>query len=242
MSVDLYGYVIISDIEKDTLIKERKDTDVNNRLTERFNEIGIVPVIVLENPDRAETLADTLCRGGLPCAEITFRTGAAAEAIRRMKATRPDMLVGAGTVLTTAQVDSAIDAGAEFIVSPGINPRTVSYCLERGIPVIPGTQTPSEMELALSFGLETVKFFPAEPAGGLAMIKAVAAPFTSLRFMPTGGINAGNVKNYLEYDRILACGGSWMVSGELIDKGDFDEIFRRTSEAAKIVKYIRCRC
>ena len=214
---------------------------MNNILTDKFHEIGIVPVIVLDDPDRAEMLAEMLCRGGLPCAEVTFRTGAAAEAIRRMKAARPDMLVGAGTVLTTAQVDSAIDAGAEFIVSPGINPVTVSYCLERGIPVIPGTQTPSEMELALSFGLETVKFFPAEPAGGLAMIKAVAAPFTSLRFMPTGGINAGNVTSYLEYDRILACGGSWMVSGELIGKGDFDEILRRTSEAAAIVKDVRSR-
>ena len=220
---------------------EQKMMNGENRLAERFHEIGIVPVIVMEDPGDSEKLAETLCRGGLPCAEVTFRTAAAAEVIRRMKKARPDMLVGAGTVLSTSQVDSASDAGAEFIVSPGINPNTVTYCLERGIPVIPGTQTPSEMELALSLGLDTVKFFPAEPAGGLNMIKAVAAPFTTLRFMPTGGINADNVTKYLEYDRILACGGSWMVSGDLIRNGNFTEILKRTSEAADIVKKRRDR-
>ncbi|MBQ3412513.1 MAG: bifunctional 4-hydroxy-2-oxoglutarate aldolase/2-dehydro-3-deoxy-phosphogluconate aldolase [Oscillospiraceae bacterium] len=208
-------------------------------LTERFYEIGIVPVIVMEDPEDAEKLADVLCKGGLPCAEVTFRTAAAAEVIRRMKKARPDMLVGAGTVLKPSQVDSAAEAGAEFIVSPGINPATVEYCIGNNIPIIPGTQTPSEMELALSFGLETVKFFPAEPAGGLTMIKAVAAPFTSLRFMPTGGINAQNVSAYLEYERILACGGSWMVSGDLLRTGNFDEILRRTEEAASIVRRYR---
>ncbi len=210
-----------------------------NDLIEQFYNIGIVPVIVMEEPDHAEKLAEILCEGGLPCAEVTFRTQAAAEVIRRMKAARPDMLVGAGTVLNVSQVNSAVESGAEFIVSPGINPATVEYCISNEIPIIPGTQTPSEMELALSFGLDTVKFFPAEPAGGLAMIKAVAAPFTTLRFMPTGGINAQNVSKYLEYDRILACGGSWMVSGDLLGSEDFEEILRRTAEAAAIVRKLR---
>ena len=151
----------------------------------------------------------------------------------------PDMIVGAGTVLTTEQVDRAVAAGAKFIVSPGLNPKVVKYCIDKGIPVTPGTQTPSEMEQAMELGLHVVKFFPAEPAGGLRMIKAVAAPYVGLRFMPTGGINENNVREYLAYDRILACGGSWMVKKDLVKAGEFDRIEKMVRQAAEIVKEVR---
>ena len=195
-----------------------------NKVLEEIKKIGIVPVVVLDDAKDAEPLAKALCEGGLPCAEVTFRTEAAEESIRIISEKYPEMLVGAGTVLTTEQVDRAVAAGAKFIVSPGFNPKVVKYCIDRDIPVTPGTQTPSEMEQAIEMGLDVVKFFPAEPAGGLKMIKAVAAPYTMLQFMPTGGINLNNVEEYLEYDRILACGGSWMVKGDLVKAGKFDEI------------------
>ena len=204
-----------------------------------FRKIGIVPVVVLDDAKDAEPLAKALVEGGLPCAEVTFRTAAAAEAIKNMVEAYPEILVGAGTVLTTEQVDRAVAAGAKFIVSPGLNPEVVKYCLDKDIPVTPGTQTPSEMEQAMAMGLDFVKFFPAEPAGGLKMIKAVAAPYVNLAFMPTGGINAGNVRDYLAYDRIVACGGSWMVPKNLVQEGKFDEIKDLVAEAASIVKEIR---
>lgn len=210
-----------------------------NAVLEKIEKIGIVPVVVLNDAKDAEPLAKALCNGGLPCAEVTFRTEAAEEFIRIMTEKFPKMLVGAGTVLTTEQVDRAVAAGAKFIVSPGLNPKVVQYCIDKNIPVTPGTQTPSEMEKALEMGLDVVKFFPAEPAGGLKMIKAVAAPYTTLKFMPTGGINLGNVEEYLKYDRILACGGSWMVKGDLVSAGKFDEIEKMTKDAAELVKRIR---
>ena len=210
-----------------------------NAVLEQIGKTGIVPVVVLNDSGDAEPLARALCEGGLPCAEVTFRTEAAEESIRIMTEKFPEMLVGAGTVLTTEQVDRAVAAGARFIVSPGLNPRDVKHCLEKNIPVTPGTQTPSEMEQAMELGLDVVKFFPAEPAGGIKMIKAVAAPYTTLKFMPTGGININNVEEYLKYDRILACGGSWMVKGDLIDAGKFDEIRQMTKDAAEMVKRIR---
>lgn len=210
-----------------------------NTVLEQIEKIGIVPVVVLNDAKDAEPLAKALVNGGLPCAEVTFRTEAAEESIRIMSEKYPEMLVGAGTVLTTEQVDRAVAAGAKFIVSPGLNPKVVTYCLEKNIPVTPGTQTPSEMEQALELGLDVVKFFPAEPAGGLKMIKAVAAPYTTLKFMPTGGINLDNVEEYLKYDRILACGGSWMVKGDLVSAGKFDEIEKMTRDAADMVKRIR---
>lgn len=210
-----------------------------NAVLEKIEKIGIVPVVVLNDAKDAEPLAKALCNGGLPCAEVTFRTEAAEESIRIMTEKFPEMLVGAGTVLTTEQVDRAVAAGAKFIVSPGLNPKVVQYCIDKNILVTPGTQTPSEMEKALEMGLDVVKFFPAEPAGGLKMIKAVAAPYTTLKFMPTGGINLGNVEEYLKYDRILACGGSWMVKGDLVSAGKFDEIEKMTKDAAELVKRIR---
>ena len=210
-----------------------------NELLHKIQQIGIVPVVVLNDAEDAEPLAKALCEGGLPCAEVTFRTDAAEEAIRTMTEKFPEMLVGAGTVLTAEQVDRAVAAGAQFIVSPGLNPRLVKYCVDIGIHVIPGCSNPSDIEQALEYGLEAVKFFPAEPAGGLPMIKAMAAPYTGVRFMPTGGINPSNVKEYLAYDRILACGGSWMVKGNLVDAGEFDKITELTKEAVEIVKESR---
>lgn len=210
-----------------------------NEIIKQIGKIGIVPVVVLDSPDQSLDLAHALIEGGLPCAEVTFRTSAAEESIKRIVREYPQMLVGAGTVLTTQQVDRAVAAGARFIVSPGLNPKVVRYCLDRNIPVCPGTQTPSEMEQAIELGLDVVKFFPAEASGGLKMIKAVAAPYTMLKFMPTGGINAENVREYLKYDRILACGGSWMVKKDLIAAGEFGKIESMVREAAGIVRQIR---
>ena len=210
-----------------------------NEVLEKLGQYGIVPVVVLNDSKDAAPLADALCDGGLACAEVTFRTEAAADSIRIMTEKHPEMLVGAGTVLTTKQVDEAVEAGARFIVSPGLNPTVVKYCIEKNIPITPGVATPSEMEQAIELGLNLVKFFPAEPSGGLAMINAVAAPYTMLKFMPTGGINPNNVKDYLNSDKIFACGGSWMVKGNLINNGDFDKIKELTKEAVNIVKEIR---
>ena len=211
---------------------------MNDTLKE-IGHTGIVPVVVLNKVADAVPLADALIKGGLPCAEVTFRTEAAEESIREIAKKFPEMFVGAGTVLTTEQVDRAIGAGAKFIVSPGFNPKVVEYCIKNNYPICPGIMTPTELEMALGFGLDVVKFFPAENAGGLKMIKAMSAPYTMMKFMPTGGINATNVRDYLACDKILACGGSWMVKGDLISAGKFDEIQKLTAEAAAIVKEIR---
>lgn len=210
-----------------------------NEVLKQINEIGIIPVVVLDDAKDAKPLAEALCAGGLPCAEVTFRTEAAEECIRIMASEYPDMLVGAGTVLTTDQVDRAVAAGAKFIVSPGLNPRIVKYCVEKGILITPGCSNASDIEIALENGLEVVKFFPAEPAGGLNMIKALAAPYVNVKFMPTGGINAKNVRDYLAYNRIIACGGSWMVKADLIKNGEYDKITAMCKEAVEIVKESR---
>ncbi|MBR5636090.1 MAG: bifunctional 4-hydroxy-2-oxoglutarate aldolase/2-dehydro-3-deoxy-phosphogluconate aldolase [Pseudobutyrivibrio sp.] len=208
-------------------------------LKNKLEEIGIIPVVVLEDAKDAHALGQALMDGGLPAAEVTFRTDAAEEVIKILSHDFPEMLVGAGTVLTCEQADKAIAAGAKFIVAPGFNPNVVKHCIEKGYPVTPGVQTPGEMEQAMELGLDFVKFFPAEPAGGLPMIKAVAAPYTKLKFMPTGGINKDNVKDYLAYNKIVACGGTWMVKGDLISDGDFEKIKELTHEAAQIVKEVR---
>ena len=203
---------------------------MNSVLTE-ISKLGIVPVVALDDAKDARPLAQALCAGGLPVAEITFRTAAAEEAIRIMASEFPDMLIGAGTVLTCEQVDKAINAGAKFIVSPGLNPTVVKYCVEKGIPVTPGCSSPSDIEQALELGLEVVKFFPAEAAGGLKMIKAMSAPYGNVKFMPTGGINAQNLKDYLDFKKIIACGGSWMVDKAMIKAGEFDKIEALTRTA-----------
>ncbi len=200
---------------------------------EQISKIGIVPVVKIDRASDALPLAKALCAGGLPCAEVTFRTDAAAEAIAIMTKHFPDMCVGAGTVLNAAQVDAAVAAGAKFIVSPGLNPNTVRYCLEKGVPITPGTSSPSDIEQAIELGLDVVKFFPAEQSGGLAKIKAMAAPYVNMKFMPTGGINAKNLKSYLDFPKIIACGGSWMVPGDLINAGEWEKIEQLTREAVQ---------
>ncbi|OOE45428.1 bifunctional 4-hydroxy-2-oxoglutarate aldolase/2-dehydro-3-deoxy-phosphogluconate aldolase [Salinivibrio kushneri] len=192
-------------------------------LNQRLKAIRIVPVIAINNADDAVPLAKTLLDNGLPCAEVTFRTDAAARAIRLMRDAYPDMLIGAGTVLTTTQVGAAIDAGADFIVSPGLNPTTVKHCQQRGIPIIPGINNPSLVEQAMELGLDTLKFFPAEASGGIAMLKALSAVYP-VSFMPTGGVSEANVSDYLALPSVLACGGTWMVPGKLIDEQRWDEI------------------
>ena len=195
--------------------------------------IGLIPVIKIDNPDDAIPLAKALIDGGLPAAEITFRTSCAAEAIKNITEAYPEMLVGAGTVLTTEQVDAAIEAGSKFLVSPGLNPKVTAYALSKGVPMLPGCSNPSDVEAALELGLTTVKFFPAEAAGGLNMLKSMAAPYGNLTFMPTGGINANNLLDYLKFNKIVACGGSFMVKDELIKEKKWDEITALTRNAVK---------
>ncbi len=210
-----------------------------NTVIEKFSAFGIIPVVVLEKTKDAAPLAKALTEGGLPCAEVTFRTDTAEESIKIMASEYPDMFVGAGTVLTIEQVDRAVAAGAKFIVSPGFDSEIVDYCLSKEIPVFPGCVTPSEVAQAVKRGLKVVKFFPAEQFGGVATIKAIAAPYVGLKFMPTGGINAKNLESYLSCDKIVACGGSWMVKGDLIKAGKFDEIKAMTEEAVKLAAEIR---
>ena len=208
-------------------------------VTEKISTLGVVPVVVLEDAKDAAPLAKALVEGGLPCAEVTFRTDAAEESIKIMTSEYPDMFVGAGTVLTIEQVERAVAAGAKFIVSPGFDPEIVDYCLSKEIPVFPGCITPSEVAQAVKRGLKVVKFFPAEQFGGVATIKAMAAPYVGLKFMPTGGVSAKNLESYLSCDKIVACGGSWMVKGDLVKAGKFDEIKAMTEEAVKLVAEIR---
>ncbi len=208
-------------------------------ITEQIQNLAVVPVVVLEDAESALPLAKALCEGGLPCAEVTFRTKAAEKSIEIMTEAFPDMLVGAGTVLTTEQIDQAVKAGAKFIVSPGFDPEIVDYCISKNIPVFPGCITPSEVAQAVKRGLKVIKFFPAEQFGGIAAIKALAAPYTDIKFMPTGGIGPGNLENYLLNDKIIACGGSWMVKGNLIKEGKFDDIRLLTAEAVKLASGIQ---
>lgn len=204
-----------------------------NEILEKISRIGIVPVIKIDRVEDALPLGKALCEGGLPVAEVTFRTKYAKQAMEIMNENIPEMLLGAGTVLTTQQVDDAIEAGAKFIVSPGLNPKVVKYCIEKKIPIIPGCANASDIEAALSLGLTTVKFFPAEPLGGIKMIKALAAPYVNVNFMPTGGIKENNIVEYLAYDRIVACGGTWMIDANAIKDNNFDRIKELTQNAVK---------
>jgi 2-dehydro-3-deoxyphosphogluconate aldolase/(4S)-4-hydroxy-2-oxoglutarate aldolase len=202
---------------------------------EQIYLVGLVPVIAIEHPDSAEPLARALLDGGLPSAEVTFRTAAAQESIRRIAKTFPTILLGAGTVLTIDQVKSASDCGAKYIVSPGLNPKIVEYCLANSLPVTPGVATPSDVEVALDLGLEVVKFFPAEATGGLAYLKALSGPYGKMRYIPTGGINETNLLEYLKFPKTFACGGSWMVKPELIKAKKFDRIREITAEAVRLM-------
>ena len=202
-----------------------------NEVVQRIYEIGIVPVIAIDDAEKAVPLAKALVAGGLPAAEVTFRTACAEDCIRKIKAEVPEMLLGAGTVLTKDQVDRALDAGVEFIVSPGFNPEITKYAISKGACMMPGTATPGEMEQAMSLGLDVVKFFPAEQNGGVAKLKAVAGPYTKLRWMPTGGVNAKNLMDYLSFDKIVACGGTWMCKSDDIKAGNWEKIEALTREA-----------
>jgi len=206
-----------------------------NRILEKIGELGIVPVVKIEKAEDALPLGKALMDGDLPIAEITFRTSAAEESIKTLTRELPELLVGAGTVLTIEQVKKAVSAGAKFIVSPGFNPRVVDYCIENSIPVTPGINNPTQIEMALVRGIEVIKFFPAEASGGLPLLKSMSAPYSGIKFIPTGGINLNNLCSYLSDNKVLACGGSWMVKADLISSGNFAEITRITKEAISIM-------
>ena len=211
-----------------------------NAMNEKISAIGVVPVIKLNHPERdAVGLAKALCAGGVPVAEVTFRAAGADKAIKLMKEACPDMLVGAGTVTTTAHIDAVIAAGGDFIVTPGFDPELVAYAQEKNIPIFPGCTTASEYHQALKFGLELIKFFPAEQSGGLAKIKALSAPFPQFKVMPTGGISLKNLKDYISAPVIAACGGSYMVTADLIDNNKWDEIIDLCKKSREIVEEAR---
>lgn len=210
-------------------------------IVDRVQALGIVPVVSLPKLEHALPLAENLLAGGLPCAEITFRTAAAAAAMEQISQRFPEMLLGAGTVLTVAQAQTALDAGAQFIVSPGTNPTTVDYCLSKGATIFPGVCTPTEIELALAQGVAVLKFFPAEPMGGAKLLQALCAPYGQVRFIPTGGIDAKNIGQYLALPQVVACGGSWMVKPQLFEAGDWAQVRRLAGEAVVLVNELRGR-
>ncbi|EGQ8124113.1 bifunctional 4-hydroxy-2-oxoglutarate aldolase/2-dehydro-3-deoxy-phosphogluconate aldolase [Vibrio parahaemolyticus] len=204
-------------------------------IKEQLKALKVIPVIAIDKAEDIIPLGKVLTENGLPAAEITFRSAAAAEAIRLLRETQPDMLIGAGTVLNREQAIAAKEAGATFIVSPGFNPNTVKACQEIGIDIVPGVNNPSTVEAALEMGLTTLKFFPAEASGGINMMKSLLAPYTDIELMPTGGINPANIKDYLAIPRVLACGGTWMVDKKLIEEGNWEELARLTREAVALV-------
>jgi 2-dehydro-3-deoxyphosphogluconate aldolase/(4S)-4-hydroxy-2-oxoglutarate aldolase len=206
-----------------------------NKIFERIGELGIVPVVKIEKAEDALPLGRALIDGDLPITEITFRTSAAEESIKSLTRELPELLVGAGTVLTVEQTKKAISAGAKFIVSPGFNPKVVDYCIENDIPVTPGINNPTQIGMALERGIKVVKFFPAVASGGLSLLKSMSAPYAGIKFIPTGGINLDNLCDYLSHPKVHACGGSWMVKADLISSGNFSEITRLTKESISTI-------
>lgn len=204
-------------------------------IIKKLYAMGIIPVVKIDDPNTALPIAKALCDGGLPCIEVTFRTKYASDAIKRISKEYPNMLVAAGTVLTREQADLAMASGAAFVVSPGFNPKLVKYCVDNKIPIIPGCSCPSDVEKAIELGFDTVKFFPAEASGGLNMIKALSGPFPNIQFMPTGGISEKNITEYLAFKKILACGGSFMVTDELVAQGNYTEITAICKRAVRLV-------
>lgn len=204
-----------------------------------LGDLGLVPVVAIERAEDAVELGRALLAGGLPCAEITFRTAAAEEAIRNIASSLPDITLGAGTVLTVDQADRAVSAGAQFVVSPGFNQKVVDWCVQNEIPVTPGVATPTEIDMALDKGLDILKFFPAEALGGIRTLKAIAAPYVGVKFIPTGGINLDNLADYLAHPSVHCCGGSWLVKSNLISQGRFDEITQLAHEAMSVVRRVR---
>lgn len=208
-------------------------------VVDKIQNLGVIPVIAIEQAENAIPLADALLAGGIPCAEITFRTSAAADAIRLMAAECPDVLVGAGTVLTVEQAEKAVANGAKFIVTPGFDEAVVDWCIANDIPITPGVATPTEINMALSKGLKVLKFFPAEAVGGIKMLKAIGGPYGDVKFIPTGGISPNNLQDYLAVPSVLACGGSWLVKKTLIANDEFDKIKQLTQEAVALVNEVR---
>ena len=208
-------------------------------ILDTLGRLGLVPVVKIDRAEDAVDLGRALLAGGLPCAEITFRTEAAEEAIRQISASVPDIILGAGTVLSVDQADRAVSAGAQFIVSPGFNQKVVDWCLDKEIPLTPGVATPTEIDMALDKGLSILKFFPAEALGGLVTLKAIAAPYVGVKFIPTGGINSTNLGDYLAHPSVHCCGGSWLVKANLIAAGKFGEITQLAREAVSVVRQVR---
>jgi len=210
-----------------------------DKIIEKISAMGVVPVVAIENSSDAVGLGDALIKGGLPCAEITFRTAAAASAIRSLCNSHPGILVGAGTVLTKSDAETAVDAGASFVVTPGFDGDLVDWCLDQSIPVIPGVMTPTDINAAIKRKLNVLKFFPAEAAGGVKTLKAISGPYGSIKFVPTGGITQGNLEEYLSLPNVVACGGSWLVKKDQISSGEFDTIESLVREAVQLVDRIR---
>ncbi len=204
-----------------------------------LKSFGVIPVIAIEQAKDAANLGEALMRGGLPCAEVTFRTSAAAASIRKLADDYPDMLVGAGTVLHVEQAEEALENGAKFLVTPGFDENVVTWCLTQGVPLFPGVATPTEINMALRHGIRTLKFFPAEALGGVKTLKAISAPYSQVSFIPTGGVNPDNLPDYLRLPAVAACGGSWMVEKKLISTGEFGTITKRVEEAMAVVREIR---
>ena len=209
-----------------------------SEIVEQIEELKVVPVVAIQNLDDADRLADALTAGGIACAEITLRTEAGLPAIELL-AKRSDFLVGAGTVHNADQAAAVVDAGAKFVVAPGFNPKTVAKCIDKNVPIFPGTSSPTDLEMAMEFGLDIVKFFPAEAMGGVKTLKAFHGPYHTIRFMPTGGVSMANLKDYLSLPYVIGCGGSWMAKGDLIAAGRFDEITRLAKETVALVKEIQ---
>jgi 2-dehydro-3-deoxyphosphogluconate aldolase/(4S)-4-hydroxy-2-oxoglutarate aldolase len=207
----------------------------------QMEKCGVVPVIAIESPDMSLPLADALIEGGLPVAEITFRTAAAAEVIKKLKKERPQLFLGAGTILSVENLVQAKEAGAVFGVAPGLNPQIVKKAVDIGFPFFPGVMTPSEVDQGLSYGIKVLKFFPSEASGGTSMLKAVSAPFGHLgiRFIPTGGINIKNLEDYLKMPQVIACGGTWVAKKDVISAGNWDEIRKNAADVVEVVKRIR---
>ena len=210
-----------------------------NDMFDTLGRLGLVPVVKIERAEDAVELGRALLAGGLPCAEITFRTEAAEEAIRRIASSLPDIVLGAGTILSVDQADRAVSAGAKFIVSPGFNRKVVDWCLGNQIPVTPGVVTPTEIDMALEVGLDILKFFPAEAMGGIKTLKAISAPYGGVKFIPTGGISRDNLADYLTLPSVHCCGGSWLVKADLITAGKFDEITHLAQQAVSVVRQVR---
>lgn len=209
---------------------------IDKELVDKLAALAVMPVIQIEDADDAVKLVEVLSENGLPAAEITFRSAAAPESIRRIREAFPDVILCAGTILTIDQVDEAVAAGADFIISPGFNPTTVNYCIENGIKIIPGINNPSQIEQALEMGLTLVKFFPAEASGGVNMVKALVGPYSQIKLMPTGGIKPGNVMDYLAIPQVVACGGSWIASTKAIRENDWEGIAKNARETCQLVQ------